>query len=195
MDTMAKGQGQRRVDPDHVLWFIMALPAFALIGAGLLGHKTDFLAWSGLFSCWFIIVAMMVTPLTLVAGPMPWLKARRRYFGVAGFAYASLHLAFWLAKTDVGRFLHSFARPEVLTGWIAFAIFVPLALTSTNRAVRRLGPKWKTLQRWIYPAAALTFLHWISTTDDRTLAILSSLPLILLSLWRIVRWQTRPRRA
>ncbi len=48
----------------------------------------------------------------------------------------------------------------ILTGWLAFLVFVPLAVTSTDGWVRALGARWKTLQRFIYAAAVLTLLHW-----------------------------------
>jgi hypothetical protein len=49
----------------------------------------------------------------------------------------------------------------IWTGWLAFAIFVPLGLTSNNTSQRWLLAGWKTLQRFVYPAAVLTLLHWI----------------------------------
>lgn len=159
--------------------------------AAVAGYKLPFLAWSGILSGWFIALALMVTPLMLVFGPLPWLRRRRRYLGVAGFGYGLLHLGFWLAHASIGSFLRSFIRPEVVTGWIALAIFVPLAWTSTDRAVRRLGPRWKVLQRWVYPAAVLTYVHWLMTTENMPLAIASGLPLMLLTVWRLLRRRNR----
>tara|TARA_R110000868_G_scaffold8138_15_gene41981 strand:- start:258 stop:584 length:327 start_codon:yes stop_codon:yes gene_type:complete len=53
----------------------------------------------------------------------------------------------------------------IWTGWLAFLIFVPLAITSTDGWIRRLGSRWKTLQRFVYGAAVLTLLHWASLHD------------------------------
>ena len=49
---------------------------------------------------------------------------------------------------------------EFAVGWLGFVIFAVLAMTSNNWSVRYLGRAWKRLHFWVYPAAALTFLHW-----------------------------------
>lgn len=180
-----------RLDRDHLSWAVMALPGLYMIGCGVVGAKIPFVAWSGIVACWFIILAMLVTPMMMLSKSMLWLKPRRRYLGVAGFSYTLLHLAFWIVQIDAGRFLRSFVRPDLSVGWIGFAIFIPLALTSFDSAVRALGPRWKPLQRWVYPAAILTLIHWLMTADHWTIAIVSSLPVIVLSIWRLARWRSR----
>jgi methionine sulfoxide reductase heme-binding subunit len=177
-------------DP-YVLWLVLAVPAMLMVVKGLfIGGKFPYLYWTGIIACWLIILTMSITPLSQAMGPLPWLKARRRYFGVASFAYVCLHLASWLANASVGQFLRSFIRPEVITGWIAFAIMVPLALTSNDASVRRMGPGWKSLQRWIYPAATLALVHWFTTTDFKP-EVLVSVPLMLLSVHRLTRYRGR----
>jgi methionine sulfoxide reductase heme-binding subunit len=191
MANVSTGGPRRGIDPDYVLWAVMAVPALWIIGCGVLRVKIPYVGWSGILACWFIILAMLVTPAMMLFRPLIWLKPKRRYFGVAGFAYTMLHLAFWAYNLKSGGLIASFTRPKILVGWIAFIILVPLALTSYDRAVRALGPRWKTLQRWVYPAAFFTLIHWLMTTDDFATAILSSLPVIVLSAWRLFRWQTR----
>jgi methionine sulfoxide reductase heme-binding subunit len=195
MASASTGGTRRGIDPDYVLWAVMALPGAYIVAHGFLGLKFPYVGWSGILACWFIILAMLVTPAMMLFRPLIWLKPKRRYFGVAGFAYTMLHLAFWAVNLKNGGLLLSFTRPKILVGWIAFIILVPLALTSYDRAVRVLGPRWKTLQRWVYPAAFFTLIHWLMTTDNFRLAILSSLPVIVLSVWRLVRWQTRGQAA
>jgi len=84
---------------------------------------------------------------------------------------------------------------EMWTGWIAFAIFLPLAATSTNYAVRLLGPRWKAVQRWTYSAAVLTLLHWASLHDWGAIApaLVNFGPLIALTAYRLWWNFLRPR--
>lgn len=187
---------RRVLDDPYVLWGLLALPAVWLI-VGKFGFdaRIAYLYWTGVLSCWLLVVTMMVTPLQMLFGPLPWLRRRRRYLGVASFGYAALHLGVWLIGVTRGELIRSFFRTEILTGWIAMAVFVALAATSFDRAVRMLGPRWKTLQRWVYPAAVLTLIHWVMTADSMTNAALSSLPLAVLSIWRVMRNRGRIRSA
>jgi sulfoxide reductase heme-binding subunit YedZ len=86
---------------------------------------------------------LIVTPLAMLfpqSGITRWLRRHRRHLGVAAFAYAALHAAFYLADlADPGRIVAELPHLYVWTGSLAFAIFVPLAATSTDRAVRRMG--------------------------------------------------------
>ena len=106
---------------------------------------------SGEFSARFMIITMMITPLTMWLkswrGPR-WLMKRRRYLGVAAFGYALLHAVLYLLDTGIVAISSGkISKFYIWTGWLAFFIFVPLAITSTDGWVRRLGPKWKSLQR------------------------------------------------
>jgi sulfoxide reductase heme-binding subunit YedZ len=75
----------------------------------------------------------------------------------------------------------------IWTGWLAFFIFIPLAITSTNGWIRRLGSKWKLLQRWVYGAAVLTLLHWAALHDWGGIgpALVHFIPLALLETYRV----------
>lgn len=172
----------------YALWGILALPGLFLIVARIADGKIAYVYYTGVISSILLIVSLMVTPMMQLVGPLPWLKARRRYFGVASFLYAVLHTLFWLVNANWGKLIASFFRVELLTGWIALAIMVPLAATSFNRAVRYLGRNWKSLQRWVYLAAVLTLVHWLMT-GDRVEAVLWSLPLVVLTGFRLVRRQ------
>ena len=175
----------------YLFWALLAAPGIWLTWERFITHaKHAYVPLSGEISAILLIVTLMITPLMLLVGPLPWLKARRRNLGVASFLYALLHFGFWAVNSRLHEIVRSFIRPEIVTGWIATAIMLALALTSTDAAVRRMGPGWKRLQRWIYPAAILTFLHW-GTTDSFRQALIWSLPLILLSVWRIARARRR----
>tara|TARA_R110002012_G_scaffold320887_1_gene546663 strand:- start:300289 stop:300906 length:618 start_codon:yes stop_codon:yes gene_type:complete len=92
---------------------------------------------------------------------LPMLEARLGQ--VEHFAIKCLTLAIEDAQeTHPGAEIANF---YIWTGWLAFLIFVPLAITSTDGWIRRLGSRWKTLQRFVYGAAVLTLLHWASLHD------------------------------
>lgn len=183
---------RRLTDSIYGLWAVLALPAIWFLAHWFVLHgEVAYVPWTGLVSCWLLILTMAITPLQYLLGPMPWLKKRRRYFGVASFGYAMLHLLFWLANANMGALVRSFQRIEISTGWVAMVVMAVLAATSFDGAVRRLGPKWKTIQRWIYPMAVLTLIHWAMTTHYIMEVVIYCGPLVLLSGWRIMRYRSR----
>ncbi len=154
---------------------------------------------SGETSARLLRVTMMATPLAMLLkgwrGPQ-WLKRNRRYLGVAAFGYALLHTVFYLLdKASLSTVVDELPRLYIWTGWIAFIIFVPLALTSMNYFVRKMGTWWKWLQRWTYAAAALTLLHWaaLHDWDGAAPALVHFGPLIALEAYRVWYWYLRPR--
>ncbi len=193
-----------RLSP-YGLWALLALPGLGMTYelatsshpriVHILVHPT------GEFSARFMIIAMLATPLMLVfkgwRGPI-WLKKNRRYFGVAAFAYALAHTGLYLVdKATLERVLRELPRFYIWTGWVAFAIFIPLAVTSMDYFVRVMGPRWKQLQRWTYPAAVLTLVHWASLHDwdHPGAAIVHFAPLALLEAYRVWYWYgPRPSR-
>ena len=185
------------------LWIVLALPAFGLLSGLMTSTDPDIyhelLHPTGEFSARFMIIAMLASPLALVfrgwRGPK-WLKTNRRYFGVAAFAYALFHTVLYLIdEATVTNVLNDLPKLYIWTGWIAFAIFIPLAVTSMDYFVRMMGPLWKQLQRLTYLAAALTLLHWAALHDwggvGPTLVHFG--PLIGLEAYRLWYWYLRPR--
>lgn len=154
---------------------------------------------SGETSARLLIVLMMATPLAMLLkgwrGPQ-WLKRNRRYLGVASFGYALLHTIFYLLdKASLTTVVDELPRLYIWTGWIAFIIFVPLALTSMDYFVRKMGTWWKWLQRWTYAAAVLTLVHWaaLNDWDGAAPALVHFGPLIALEAYRVWYWYLRPR--
>jgi len=185
------------------LWLLFALPAIGMTNAALTSDNPRIFHIlvhpSGEFSARFLIIAMMATPLVLLLkgwrGPL-WLKRNRRYLGIAAFGYGLLHTIFYLIdKSSLDTVMSELPRLYIWTGWIAFVIFVPLAVTSTDYFVRIMGPRWKTLQRWTYAAAVLTLLHWaaLHNWNSTAPALVHFGPLILLEAYRIWYWYLRPR--
>ena len=117
----------------------------------------------------FLVASFTITPLSIVTGKTN-LKPIRRPLGVYGFCYIALHLLAyaWLSNyfewdlilRDIGE------RRAMSVGLIAFALLIPLALTSTNGWQKRLGRRWKALHRLVYFAVPLSILHYFWLERD-----------------------------
>ena len=117
----------------------------------------------------------------------------RRYFGVAAFIYSLIHTVFYVMDSGTLQgMLDEFSQLGIWTGWIAFFIFIPMALTSNDAAVKALRQKWKLLQRWVYPAAVLTLVHWIFVENNLAPALVHFVPLAALEAYRV--WHQRFRK-
>jgi len=153
---------------------------------------------TGEFAARFMIIAMMITPLMMLfrdASWPRWLMKRRRYLGVAAFFYALAHTVLYLVDEGAIAFTgDEVSKLYIWTGWIAFLIFVPLAVTSTDAWVRRLGRSWKKLQQFVYAAAILTLIHWAALHDWGGVgaALVHFAPLAVLEVYRL--WSTQQRR-
>lgn len=185
------------------VWVLFTLPALMMFNDILTSDNPRIFGklvhTSGEFSARFLIVAMMATPLALLCkgwrGPI-WLKKNRRYLGVAAFGYTALHTVFYFYKLGtLDRVISDLPKFYIWTGWIAFIIFIPLAITSMDYFMRKMGTKWKTLQRWTYPAAVLTLLHWAALHDWRSpqAAMIHFGPLAALEAYRVWYWYIRRR--
>lgn len=177
-----------------VLWAVLALPAaFALYRyAATPGMwPGDLLHPTGEWSARFIIIALMLTPLAQLfpdSRLVKWLVRHRRAFGVAGFAYALLHLVFYVLDMEtVAAMLAEIGAPAIWTGWLALLCLVPPAAASSDSAMRLLRRNWKRVQRLVYPAAILTLIHWVLIHDGRVSALIHFAPLIALQMLRLAR--------
>jgi len=113
----------------------------------------------------FLLVTLSITPLRKLTRQY-WLIGLRRMFGLFAFFYGCLHLTtyVWLDKFfDVHEMLADVAKRRFITaGLTAFALMIPLALTSTKGWIRRLGGKrWQALHRLIYFSALAGVIHYI----------------------------------
>jgi sulfoxide reductase heme-binding subunit YedZ len=181
------------IDSKPLLWALLTIPAAFMIHS----YATDPEIWpgdllhsSGEWSARLIILALMLTPLSILfrgRGWVQWLVRRRRAFGVAGFGYALLHLLFYLLDMEtVENVLAELGALGIWTGWAAFLLFLPLALTSNDASMRALKAGWKKVQRLAYPAALLTLVHWMFIHDNVLAALMNFAPLAALQAWRIV---------
>ncbi|GGD50981.1 sulfite oxidase subunit YedZ [Erythrobacter arachoides] len=157
-----------------LLWLVLALPGLWMAWRWLAtpeaygyGHA---IGDTGDWSAWLLLVTLAVTPIRLAFrrnAITQFLVRRRRDLGVASFVYALGHLLLYLwQKQAFARVFSEAGELQYLTGWLAFALFVPLAVTSNDGAMRRLKRNWKRLHRLVYPAAVLTFVHWALTAFD-----------------------------
>lgn len=182
------------------VWFVLALPALAIAVQGASSDDPhivhNLLEPSGEASARLLIIALCVTPLATALpgwqGPRILLR-NRRAIGVAAFLYGCLHLVLYLVSSgNLATVWQQIDWTYIWLGWLAFVLLIPLAATSTNAAMRRLGSNWKRLHRLAYLAAALTFLHWVAIYGGSILVnvTLNFSPLLVLAgyrLWRIKR--------
>jgi sulfoxide reductase heme-binding subunit YedZ len=177
------------------LWSLLALPAAVILLQLFAGKASaDQLTPTGEWSARFIIVALMMTPLVqLFPGnkTVRRLVRHRRAFGVAGFAYAVLHLIFYVVDMEsIADMISELPAPAIWTAWLAFFCLLPPAAASSDPAMRWLGRRWKIVQRLAYPAAVLTLVHWVLVHDGMFQALLHFAPLAILQLMRISRTLT-----
>ncbi len=169
-------------DAKHITWIKAVIFAASLIplarlawlglhhklGANPIEYITHSTGWWALS---FLLVTLSVTPLRRLAN-LPWLLRLRRMLGLFAFFYASLHFTtyIWLDQFfDVKEIVKDVVkRPFITVGFAAFVLLIPLAATSTNSMVRRLGAKrWQTLHRLVYLIGGLGVIHfwWLVKKD------------------------------
>jgi sulfoxide reductase heme-binding subunit YedZ len=168
------------------LWILLALPAVAMLSGYARGaaDAMDLLHPSGEISARLMIIAIAISPLISILGPRKWLQwmaVRRRALGVAAFAYALLHLVFYVIDMgNVADMIAEVLAPGIWTGWAAFILMMVPALLSNDASMRALKAQWKRLQRLVYPAAILTLLHWIWVHNNLGPALVHFIPLALI---------------
>jgi sulfoxide reductase heme-binding subunit YedZ len=172
----------KQLKPEYVAWIkaaacvVCLIPLARLAWLGLhnkLGaNPIEYITHSsGWWTLTFLLITLSVTPLRRLLN-QPWLLRLRRMFGLFAFFYACLHFMtyVWLDQffdwteivKDVGK------RPFITVGFSAFVLLIPLAATSTNAMVKRLGGRrWQLLHRLVYAIAALGVLHfwWLVKKD------------------------------
>jgi sulfoxide reductase heme-binding subunit YedZ len=154
----------------------------------------------GLLALVFLVTALGCTPLKAIVR-WTWPMRLRRMLELFAFVYASLHIITYTAL-DQGFDWRAIAddivkRKFIFVGFLTFVLLVPLAATSTNAAIRRLGyPRWKRLHRLAYVAPALAVVHFIwrvkrDVREPMTYAVI----LAILLLVRIASYSRLPVRS
>lgn len=146
---------------------------------------------TGMLTLIFLCLTVAVTPLRKIFGVNSIVKFRRM-IGLFAFFYGALHLLtyIWFDRLfnlisvgqDVAR------RPFILIGMIAFILMVPLAITSTNKMVKRLGGKrWARLHRLVYVAAIAGVVHfWMLVKSDTSLPLTFAFIVLFLLGYRLL---------
>jgi sulfoxide reductase heme-binding subunit YedZ len=157
----------------------------------------------GLWALRYMLATLTVTPLRKLTGLN--LIRFRRMMGLSAFYVAVFHLAVYLlldrqlAWGEIAADLYK--RPYIIFGMTAFVLLIPMALTSTDAAVRRLGAmSWRRLHKLAYPVAVLMILHYLWlvkswTTEPLVYAFITAVLLCLRLTELQRRGSPRPRRA
>jgi sulfoxide reductase heme-binding subunit YedZ len=150
-----------------------------------------------------LLVTLAISPVRRIFPRFSWLVRFRRLFGMFVFFYASLHLLTFIALYagfNVSRMLSEVVTRRYITaGMAAYLLLLPLAATSTRRAIIKLGGKrWNRLHMLIYPAAILAVIHFwwqmkpgVLKPLDETVA----LAVLLAARPAIAWWKRRKERA
>jgi sulfoxide reductase heme-binding subunit YedZ len=137
---------------------IMAVGFLVLYIAGMAAGQTHAMViYSGIVAGWFFTLCLAMTPLYIIWNVRSGQKFKKP-FGLLAFVYTMLHGFAYLV--DENYDLAALTRnPSIVNAVLATLIMLPLALTSTPGAMRRMGKNWKRLQRMTYLAAILIVLH------------------------------------
>ena len=167
--------------------------AWKAYSSALGANPIQVITWStGTWTLVFLMVTLSITPLRRLTKQY-WLIQYRRMLGLFAFFYGCLHFTtyIWL---DQFFDLHSVAkdvvkRPFITVGFTGFVLMIPLALTSTRRAIRWLGGSWQTLHRLIYLTAIAGVVHylWLVKKDIRVPVIYAAILSVLL-VYRVIVW-------
>lgn len=155
---------------------------------------------TGMLTLLFLLISLAVTPLRRITG-LNWLVRFRRMLGLFAFFYGSLHLMTYVA---FDRFFHFTSipgdvvkRPFIAIGVTAFFLMLPLAVTSTDKMVKRIGGKrWARLHKIVYLSGILGVWHYyMLVKSDVRLPLTFAFVLVLLLGFRIFAkyYQATPR--
>lgn len=177
--TCASTSESRRVNAigwlKPVLFLASLVPLLRLVALGyqdaLGANPIEFVTHStGFWTLTFLCLTLTVTPLRRLTGWQALIRLRRMV-GLFAFFYAALHFTTyvwfdqWFSLEEIIKDIAK--RPFITVGFAAFVLLLPLAITSTNRMMRRLGRRWGQLHRLIYLIVVLGVLHFWWLKQDK----------------------------
>jgi len=175
-----------------IIFLVCLTPLIRLIFLGLQDQLTanpvEFVERStGFWTLFVLLVTLTFSPIRLLTG-VAWPIQLRRMTGLFMFFYACCHITtyLWLDHSffwpDISHDI--LKHPYVLVGFTAFVLTIPLAFSSTNSMMKRLGGRWKKLHRLIYIIATLGVVHfwWLVKKDIREPLLYASILFTLLLL-------------
>ena len=145
---------------------------------------------TGMLTLVFLTITLAVTPLRRITG-LNWLVKFRRLLGLFAFFYGFLHLVTYVSferyfnlRSVPGDVV---SRPFIAFGMVAFVLMLPLAITSTNKMIKRIGGKrWNRLHQLVYAAGIAGALHyWLLVKSDTRLPLTFAFVILLLLAHRL----------
>jgi len=142
----------------------LALEIFGVAGMSLGANPIEELIHRlGIWGLNFLLITLAVTPLRRLMGK-GWLLRFRRMLGLFAFFYVLMHFLTYAGldqRFDLSVIFEDIAeRPFITVGFTAFLLLIPLAATSTNAMMKRLGRRWQKLHRLVYVIAILGVVHF-----------------------------------
>lgn len=191
-----------------LIWIGLLLPAASLVWHAVtntLGPDptAEIASVTGLTALWLLLATLAVSPIRALSPRLSWLVQLRRLLGLFMFFYATLHMFTWLGlyagfdpttiQSDILR------RRFIIMGVATYLLLLPLALTSTTWAIRKLGGKnWNRLHMLIYVAALTAMAHywWKVKTGVISPAPYTVVVVVLLGARPVMAWaRKRKKRA
>jgi methionine sulfoxide reductase heme-binding subunit len=151
--------------------------------------------YTGDWTLRFLLVTLAITPIRLLTGWPYWVRFRR-LLGLFAFFYATLHFTTWIGIDKVFDWNEMMKdvikRPFITLGFSCFVLLIPLAITSTNAMVRRLGgARWRALHRLVYAIGIGGVIHywWLVKSDIREPLMYAAILAVLLGyrVWTYTR--------
>lgn len=196
MGVVARINGGARRIPAWPLYLLAVLPPAWLLWAGITGQlgvdPTKVLEHQmGEWALQLLLLGLVITPLRDLTGIQ--LVKYRRAIGVIAFAYVFLHLLVWLVLdlqllwAEIWKDIVK--RPYITIGMLSFVLLLPLAVTSNNLSIRKMGPlAWRKLHKLAYAACLLGGLHFVLLAKGWQLEPLLYLGAAIV----LVGWRLRP---
>ena len=149
--------------------FILALLPALLLLVGILNDDLGanpveaLVRQSGDWALRFLLLTLCISPLRKLTGQAYWMRLRRM-LGLYTFFYATLHVSLYIGLDKFFYWNEIFEdiikRPFITVGLLTFLLLLPLALTSTQKMIKRLGKNWLRLHRLIYLISITAVLHF-----------------------------------
>lgn len=173
-----------------VIFLLCLLPLLALIWRGFTGDLganpvETITRDTGDWVLRFLMITLVITPLRVWTGYAS-IGRFRRMLGLYCFFYAFCHFLIWFIadhSMDLGDMIEDIIdRPYITFGFSAFILLIPLAITSNNVMIRKLGKNWKKLHKLVYAILILGVLHylWLTKADYLEPGIYAFIAMILL---------------
>lgn len=174
----------------HLIFLVCLIPFMRYFWLGfnddLTANPIEFLERStGYWALTMLLLTLSLTPLKALLHKA-WLIQLRRMMGLFMFFYAVLHITVYVyldySFLWIDIYKDIIKHPYVIVGFSAFVLSIPLALTSNNYSIKRLGKRWKTLHQSVYLIAMLGVTHfwWLVKKDIREPLLFAAILTILL---------------